>query len=131
MLGFLVLTTPKPCPLCCCRTVKLVQQSGLADRVIRAGRGRALQMNEGAAAAKGDLLCFLHADTQPPPDLVGLRHRLGALVVCASRPGQHSTAAGVQCCMLGREAAEEAPLGSPQHADATCFQASCCRLHVC
>jgi rSAM/selenodomain-associated transferase 2 len=34
------------------------------------GRGRALQMNEGAMQAKGDLLVFLHADTRVPKDLV-------------------------------------------------------------
>lgn len=40
-------------------------------RVIRLGRrGRAVQMNAGAAAARGELLAFLHADTAPPPDLV-------------------------------------------------------------
>jgi rSAM/selenodomain-associated transferase 2 len=38
----------------------------LADRVINAPRGRAWQMNAGAAAASGDVLLFLHADTQLP-----------------------------------------------------------------
>lgn len=38
----------------------------LADRVIGAPRGRASQMNAGAAAAKGDALLFLHADTELP-----------------------------------------------------------------
>jgi rSAM/selenodomain-associated transferase 2 len=38
----------------------------LADRVIMAARGRSLQMNAGAAAAQGDLLLFLHADTRLP-----------------------------------------------------------------
>ena len=38
----------------------------LADQVISAPRGRASQMNAGAAAAKGDVLVFLHADTQLP-----------------------------------------------------------------
>ena len=38
----------------------------LADRVIRAPRGRARQMNAGAAAAAGDVLLFLHADTRLP-----------------------------------------------------------------
>jgi len=35
----------------------------LADRVLRAPRGRAVQMNRGAAVAGGDVLLFLHADT--------------------------------------------------------------------
>jgi len=38
----------------------------LADRVIVAPRGRARQMNAGAAAATGDALLFLHADTRLP-----------------------------------------------------------------
>jgi rSAM/selenodomain-associated transferase 2 len=37
-----------------------------ADRVIVAPRGRAMQMNAGAAAANGDVLLFLHADTRLP-----------------------------------------------------------------
>jgi rSAM/selenodomain-associated transferase 2 len=50
----------------------------LADRVIDAPRGRAAQMNAGAAAASGDVLMFLHADTVLPPEadvlmLEGLR----------------------------------------------------------
>jgi rSAM/selenodomain-associated transferase 2 len=40
----------------------------LADRVIAAPRGRANQMNAGAAEARGDVVLFLHADTVPPPD---------------------------------------------------------------
>ena len=40
----------------------------LADRVIVAPRGRALQMNAGAAAACGEHLLFLHADTVLPAD---------------------------------------------------------------
>ena len=39
----------------------------LADRVIEAPRGRASQMNAGAAAASGDVLLFVHADTGMPP----------------------------------------------------------------
>src|SRR3970282_3038763 len=38
------------------------------DRVLAAPRGRAAQMNAGAAAAAGDALLFLHADTLLPPD---------------------------------------------------------------
>jgi rSAM/selenodomain-associated transferase 2 len=36
------------------------------DRVVAAPRGRAAQMNAGAAAARGDVLLFLHADTRLP-----------------------------------------------------------------
>jgi rSAM/selenodomain-associated transferase 2 len=39
----------------------------LADRVVTAARGRAHQMNAGAALAGGDVLLFLHADTHLPP----------------------------------------------------------------
>jgi rSAM/selenodomain-associated transferase 2 len=44
------------------------------DRVLSAPRGRALQMNAGAAKATGDVLLFLHADTRLPrhADLVVL-----------------------------------------------------------
>jgi rSAM/selenodomain-associated transferase 2 len=38
----------------------------LADRVLEALRGRASQMNAGAATASGDVLVFLHADTRLP-----------------------------------------------------------------
>ena len=38
----------------------------LADRVLSAPRGRAVQMNAGAAHASGDVLLFLHADTLVP-----------------------------------------------------------------
>jgi len=43
----------------------------LADRVIAAPRGRARQMNAGAANASGDVLLFLHADTCLPDDAMG------------------------------------------------------------
>jgi rSAM/selenodomain-associated transferase 2 len=33
-------------------------------------RGRSIQMNYGASAATGDILCFLHADTWVPDDLI-------------------------------------------------------------
>ena len=39
--------------------------SPLADRVLTAARGRAAQMNAGAAAATGEVFWFLHADTRP------------------------------------------------------------------
>ncbi len=37
-----------------------------ADRVIQAPRGRSAQLNAGARAARGRILLFLHADSQPP-----------------------------------------------------------------
>ena len=37
-----------------------------ADKVLASLRGRAVQMNAGAAAASGDVLLFLHADTLLP-----------------------------------------------------------------
>ena len=40
----------------------------LADRVIAAPRGRAAQMNAGAARARGGVFLFLHADTRLPGD---------------------------------------------------------------
>lgn len=45
-------------------TVALAECAGF--RVIRAERGRARQMNAGAAQATGDTLLFLHADTRLP-----------------------------------------------------------------
>lgn len=43
----------------------------IADRVIEGARGRAAQMNAGAAVAAGDVLLFLHADTRLPPGFDG------------------------------------------------------------
>lgn len=45
---------------------------GLVDKVILSPRGRALQMNAGAAQADADVLLFLHADTRLPEDAVSL-----------------------------------------------------------
>ncbi|MPZ56970.1 MAG: glycosyltransferase [Rhizobiales bacterium] len=47
------------------RTAELARP--LADLVIDASRGRAAQMNAGAARAADDILVFLHVDTRLPP----------------------------------------------------------------
>ncbi len=47
------------------RTATIAQNSGA--RLIRTEKGRALQMNKGAACAEGDILLFLHADTRLYP----------------------------------------------------------------
>jgi rSAM/selenodomain-associated transferase 2 len=44
----------------------------LADKLIAAPRGRASQMNAGAALARGEVLLFLHADTTLPDDAAKL-----------------------------------------------------------
>jgi len=64
----------------------LVADGGSADdtarlaarqaRVIGAPRGRARQMNAGAAATGGDVLWFLHADSRLPPGAVAAIDRL-------------------------------------------------------
>lgn len=47
------------------QTVAIAEKYG---HVIHSARGRATQMNAGAAAADGEVFLFLHADTQLPPD---------------------------------------------------------------
>lgn len=60
-------------------TVALARAHPLAPEVVNAPRGRARQMNAGAARARGELLVFLHADTRLPPGagaaLAGLARR--------------------------------------------------------
>lgn len=56
-------------PLIPRRTPRLARRAGA--RVIKSARlGRAAQMNAGAAAARGELLAFVHADSRPPTGLV-------------------------------------------------------------
>ena len=60
-------------------TPEAVRRAMPAARVIGAGRGRARQMNAGAAATAGELLLFLHADTHLPPGaLAEVRRALAA-----------------------------------------------------
>jgi rSAM/selenodomain-associated transferase 2 len=55
--------------------------------------GRAVQMNEGAKAATGDVLCFLHADTLVPDDLITIIERI--------LMDQAIAAGGFVSCMVG------------------------------
>ncbi len=48
------------------RTAEIALAAGA--RLVRSGRGRAVQMNAGAAEATGDILLLLHADTSLPAD---------------------------------------------------------------
>jgi len=49
----------------------LARAAGLHDRLVCCSAGRARQMNAGARAARGDILLFLHVDTNLPADAVG------------------------------------------------------------
>jgi rSAM/selenodomain-associated transferase 2 len=66
----------------------LIEAAGF--RVVHSQQGRARQMNAGAALATGDVLLFLHADTELPPGAIGCVrealatgvHRWGRFDVC-------------------------------------------------
>ncbi|WP_069132372.1 TIGR04283 family arsenosugar biosynthesis glycosyltransferase [Rhodohalobacter halophilus] len=47
------------------RTVEEAQRLGA--KIVHSKKGRAAQMNAGTKAAEGDVLYFLHADSEPPP----------------------------------------------------------------
>ena len=76
-----------------------VQRARLrADHVLSAPRGRALQMNAGAAKATGDVLLFLHADTRLPAEAERLV--LDGLARSDTRLGplrRHHRRAGIRC----------------------------------
>ena len=55
-------------------SAELARSHRLAPRVVSAPRGRARQQNAGAAAATGELLVFLHADSRLPARRVRLAH---------------------------------------------------------
>lgn len=69
-------------------TIAIAECAGF--KVVRAARGRARQMNAGAALATGEVLLFLHADTQLPQGagmeiaqaLVANRYSWGRFDVC-------------------------------------------------
>ena len=45
---------------------------GVADQLVQSSRGRANQMNTGAAHARGEVFLFLHADTSLPAGAINL-----------------------------------------------------------
>ena len=59
------------------RTRLAAEEAGA--RVMDAAPGRAVQMNAGAAQAAGEILLFLHADTELPPDAAALAREALAL----------------------------------------------------
>jgi rSAM/selenodomain-associated transferase 2 len=99
--------------------------AGLCHRVVKSARGRAAQMNAGAAAAGGDSIVFLHADTRLPENAHVLiaaalkthlwgrfdveidgRHPLLKVVACAMNLRSRLTgiATGDQAIFVRREA---------------------------
>ena len=69
-----------------------------ADRVILAPRGRAMQMNAGAAAASGGTLLFLHADTLLPEDA---DRRIGSAIAGGAAWGRFDVRIEGEHWMLG------------------------------
>ena len=55
-------------------TVNIVQDKDVTALITEKGRGR--QMNAGAAAARGEILIFLHADTKLPDNALGKIRRV-------------------------------------------------------
>lgn len=53
-------------------TIAIAKQSLNVHVLCCQQRGRSIQMNCGASAATGDILCFLHADTSVPDDLIAV-----------------------------------------------------------
>ncbi len=58
------------------RTVEVARRHPSGPSVLAAAGGRADQMNAGAAAAAGEMLVFLHADTRLPPGGVAALRRV-------------------------------------------------------
>ena len=56
-------------------TIKVITDESV--KCLRSARGRARQMNKGATEARGDVLLFLHADTELPP---GAFQRISSLL---------------------------------------------------
>jgi rSAM/selenodomain-associated transferase 2 len=76
-----------------------------ADRLLHSPRGRAVQMNHGAAQATGDVLLFLHADCTLDPGALGqAEEALGRCGVAAGCFHMTVTAPGMVYRMIGAAA---------------------------
>lgn len=53
-------------------TLEIARSHALEITVLHSKPGRAVQMNEGARYATGDVVCFLHGDTLVPDDLIAV-----------------------------------------------------------
>lgn len=58
-------------------SVKIIQDAGL-QLITSPKRGRAAQINHGAAAASGDIICILHADSILPIDAISVMKNMMA-----------------------------------------------------
>lgn len=79
------------------RTLAALPEGAAAAGVtgLAADQGRARQMNAGAAAARGDVLLFLHADTRLPPDAFAhIEHALATDPDAAGQPGEKQISGG-------------------------------------
>jgi rSAM/selenodomain-associated transferase 2 len=68
--------------------------AGAADIVLRTARGRAAQMNAGAAQARGEIVLFLHADCRLAP---------GGLAQAVALLSRHRVVAGCFTMRVGAE----------------------------
>lgn len=75
-------------------TVIIAQSLGITT-ITSPQTGRAIQMNQGAKTATGDLLCFLHADTLVPSDLVTL--------IAETLETPHIACGGFMSLMVGKK----------------------------
>ncbi len=61
----------------------ITEASAAGALIVQSKKGRAIQMNAGAAIAKGEILYFLHADTVPPKRFI-------ELIITAHQKGYNS-----------------------------------------
>lgn len=52
------------------------EELGPGLRLVKSSRGRGIQLNAGASASRGDILWFLHSDSDPPADFGYLLRKL-------------------------------------------------------